>query len=129
MPIQVSWDNSQQNIIHIRLGRGWTWDDLQDAIQQADDLIVSVPQVVHLLIDIREAGGLPRDWISRAGQLFTQGEARPNEGQKFVVGANLLIRAAYQGYATLYGQERPFQFAVTLDEAREMIAVSEHDER
>ena len=122
MQIQVGWDNPQQNIVHITMGRGWTWDELQDAIQSADDLIISVPQVVHLVIDIREAGGVPRDWMTRAGQLFAQGEARANEGQKFIVGAGMLIRAAYQAYAAVYGQERPFQFAATVEAAREMIA-------
>jgi hypothetical protein len=124
MSIQVVWDNPQQNVICITLARGWTWDNLQGAIQQADDLIISVPQVVHLLIDIREAGGMPRDWMTRAGDLFAQGEARPNEGQKIVVGAGMLIRAAYQGFLAVYGrnlQGRPFQFAASVEEARTLI--------
>lgn len=126
MDIQVVWDNPQQNIIRITLKRGWTWDDLQRAIQESDDLIISVPQVVHLLIDIREAGGVPREWMTRAGELFARGEARPNEGQKIVVGAGMLIRAAYQGFLAVYGrnlQGRPFQFAATVEEARTLIGL------
>ena len=126
MQIQVGWDDGRQNIVRITMGRGWTWDELQDAIQSADDHIISVPHVVHLLIDIREAGGLPGDWMSRAGQLFAQGEARPNEGQKIIIGAGMLIRAAYQAYAAVYGQERPFQFAANLEAAQRMVDSLNH---
>lgn len=72
MSIQVRWDNPQQTTIGITFRRGWTWAQLQTAIQHADDLIVSMPHPVHLLIDIREAGGLPGDFISRAGELFAR---------------------------------------------------------
>lgn len=124
MRIQVGWDNPEQNVVLITLGRGWTWDELQNAIQVADDHITSVKHSVHLLIDIRDAGGLPRDWMSRAGELFAQGDARPNEGQRLVIGAALFIRMAYQAYAAVYGQERPFQFAATVEEARQMVEMA-----
>lgn len=121
MRIQVGWDNPQQTIVSITFNHGWTWGQLQAAIQRADDLIVSVPNAVHLLVDIREAGGLPGDFISRAGELFAQGDARPNEGRKIVIGAGPLIRIAYNTFLKVYGQRlngRAFEFANNLDEAR-----------
>ncbi len=121
MSIQVGWDSPDQTIVGVTFKRGWTWTQLQTAIQQADDLIVSVPHPVHLLIDIREAGGLPGDFITRAGDLFAQGEARPNEGRKIVIGAGPLIRVAYNTFLKVYGQRlngRAFLFAGSLDEAR-----------
>ncbi|MEZ4669687.1 MAG: hypothetical protein R3E39_17420 [Anaerolineae bacterium] len=125
MTIQVGWDSSQRNIIHIIIERGWTWDEFEQAIQQADNLIVSVSHVVHLVVDIQQAGGLPRDWMGRAGQLFAQGEARSNEGYKVVVGAGWLIRTAYQSFAAVFAQDRPFHFAATYDEALQMIALAD----
>jgi hypothetical protein len=124
MTIQVNWDNPQQTIINIIFQRGWTWAQLQAAIQRADDLIGNVPHPVHLLIDIREAGGLPGDFITRAGELFAQGEARPNEGRRIIVGAGPLIRVAYNTFLRIYGQRlngRAFLFAGSVDEARAMI--------
>ena len=124
MQINVGWDNSDHRIVRIVFQRGWTWQDLRQAVQQADELIKSEPHTVHLVIDIHDAGGLPGDFISRAGELFAQGEARSNEGQKIVIGAGTLIRMAYKGFLKVYGNKlegRPFTFADNLDEARAML--------
>jgi hypothetical protein len=124
MGIKVEWANPDQTILHLIFQRGWKWDDLYGAIQQADDLITSVLHTVHMLIDIREAGGLPRDFMRVAGDVFSSGDARANEGQKIVVGANGLIQIAYKGFLTVYGhklQNRPFLFAPTLDTAYAML--------
>ncbi|MBZ0282335.1 MAG: hypothetical protein K8L97_16455 [Anaerolineae bacterium] len=127
MTIRVQWATPEKTIVHLEFERGWTWDTLKAAIQQADDHIISVPHQVHLIIDISKAGGLPRDFMSAAGDLFAQGEARANEGHKIVIGAGALIRAAYAGFQTVYGyrlEGRPFQFAGSVDEARRMVGSS-----
>lgn len=124
MQINVAWDNNDHRIVRIVFQRGWTWQDLRQAIHQADDLITSENHTVHLVIDIHDAGGIPGDFISRAGELFAQGNARSNEGQKIVVGAGTLIRLAYKGVLKVYGSKlegRPFIFADNLDEARAML--------
>ncbi len=124
MAIQVMWANPEQTCVRVTLQRGWTWNELHRAIQQADDLIVSVTHTVDLLIDIREAGGLPGDFMTRAGDIFAQGEARPNEGQKIVIGAGWLIRSAYTGFVKTFGsqlQGRPFRFAASLEEAQALL--------
>lgn len=122
MQIEVKWDNETKTAVYLKLQRGWTWPDLRQAIEQADELITSVPHKVNLIIDIREAGGLPRDFMSAAGDIFAQGgEARSNEGKKIVVGAGALIRTAYKGFLAVYGsqlQGRPFTFAGSLEDAR-----------
>jgi hypothetical protein len=125
MQINVGWDNSNHRIVRIVFQRGWTWQDLHQAVQQADELINSENHTVHLVIDIHDAGGLPGDFITRAGELFAQGNARSNEGQKIVIGAGTLIRIAYKGFLKVYGnklESRPFIFADNLDEARTMLA-------
>lgn len=124
MGIQIKWANPRQTIIQLTLERGWTWDDLYDAIRQADRLITSVPHTVNMVIDIEKAGGLPRDFMKVAGDVFASGDARPNEGQKIVVGANWLIQTAYSGFQKVYGhklKDRPFLFAPTLDAAYAML--------
>ncbi len=121
MQIEVKWDNEIKTAIYLKFQRGWTWPDLRSSVEMADQLIVSVPHTVHLIIDIREAGGLPRDFMSAAGELFEQGAARSNEGKKIVVGAGALIRTAYKGFLAVYGsqmQGRPFTFAGSLEDAR-----------
>ena len=127
MRINVAWDDNNYRIVRIVFQRGWTWQDLHMAVRQADELITSQPHTVHLLIDIHDAGGIPGDFITRAGELFAQGDARSNEGQKIVIGAGGLIRFAYKGFVKVYGSNlegRPFIFADNLDSARAMLAAS-----
>lgn len=124
MSIQIKWANPEQTAILLEFERGWSWDDLYGAIKRADNLITSVSHTVNLIIDIRQAGGLPRDFMRVASDVFEQGEARPNEGMKIVVGAGWLIQGAYNTFQKVYGhrlQNRPFIFASSLDEAYTML--------
>src|SRR5690606_39902732 len=86
MSIEINWGDSSRSTIHLTFRRGWTWDHLRQAIQQADQMIGSVDHTVHLIIDLRNGGGVPGDFLSVAGDIFAQGVARANEGQRVVVG-------------------------------------------
>ncbi len=124
MGIRVGWLDPEQRTIHVVLERGWTWHDLEQAIRQADSMIARAAHTVHLVIDIRNGGGIPGDFLKAAGQLFAQGEARSNEGQRVIVGAGRLIRAAYHSLTAVYGAQladRPFLFASSLDEALRLV--------
>lgn len=124
MHITVDWDNENRTIIRFQFQRGWTWDNLRAAIGQADDLITSVDHPVNLVIDIREAGAIPADFMSGATDIFASGEARANEGVKVVVGAGRLVRMAYDALRRLYGSKlegRPFLFASSLEEAYKLL--------
>ncbi len=124
MSIEVGWDTPEQTIIHMRFLRGWTWDDVRAAVQQVDDYLVATPHTVHLLLDIREAGGLPRDFSGVIGELLKQGEARSNEGRRVVVGANFMLRTVFSSVQSLYGRQlkdRAFQFADTPEQAHKLL--------
>lgn len=124
MSIGVRWGNPAQTIIHLEFKRGWKWQDVYAALQQADDMITSVEHVVHLLIDVRGAGGIPVDFMTVAGDMFAQGSARPNEGKRVVVGAGTLGRLAYNGLASAFSRQlknRAFLFASSMDEAQDML--------
>lgn len=125
MGIVIQWDNPEQTVIRLELKRGWAWGELDDAIHEADKLITSVDHTVHIIIDIRKAGGIPSDFMSMAGDIFASGDARSNEGKRIVIGAGSLIRIAYSGVLAVYGHKlanRPFQFASNMDEAYKLIA-------
>ncbi|MCB9457710.1 MAG: hypothetical protein H6671_17130 [Anaerolineaceae bacterium] len=126
MSITTAWGNPEQTVIHLTFKRGWTWAQLKTAVAQADDLLTSVDHTVDLLIDIREAGGVPGDFLSAAGELFASGEARANEGRKIVLGAGPLIRTAYNGLVRVYGyrmKNRPFVFAANWSQAQGMLGL------
>lgn len=122
--IHTSWADPARTTIHLTFRRGWTLNDLRRAIMEADNMIASQPHDVHLIIDMRESGGLPRDFMSAAGDLFAAGEARDNEGQRVVIGAGALIRAAYRAVMGVYGTQlskRPVLFAGSLEEAHQLL--------
>jgi hypothetical protein len=126
MSITTAWGNPEYTVIHLTFQRGWTWTELKAAVAQADSLIISVAHTVDLLIDIREAGGIPRDFLSAAGELFSNGDARSNEGRKIVVGAGVLIRTAYNGLMNVYGhrmKDRPFVFAADWSQAQALLGL------
>jgi hypothetical protein len=127
MGIQVAWENNAQETIHLTFQPGWAWDDLYAAVETADQMIDSVPQKVHLIIDVSHAGGIPSDFLSVAGKLFASGKARPNEGTKVVVGASPFIRMAYGGLSRIYPSQtagRPLRFAANVDEAHTLLATN-----
>ncbi|MBZ0298228.1 MAG: hypothetical protein K8J31_00720 [Anaerolineae bacterium] len=125
MSIAVNWGDPDRTTLQLTFERGWTWENLKQAIAQADMLIEAAGHTVHLIIDLRGGGGVPRDFLTAAGDLFAQGEARPNEGTRVIVGAGVLLRGAYRSLQALYGTqlaERPFLFAASPDEAQQLIA-------
>ena len=122
--VKVSWADTTCTIIQLDFERGWTWDDLRAAVEETDRMVASQQHIVHLIIDLRSGGGLPRNFISAAGDLFASGEARSNEGQRIVIGAGALMRTAYRGLLNVYGthlKNRPFTFADTLEEAYRLL--------
>jgi hypothetical protein len=126
MGIAVKWDNENptQTTIHLQFEPDWNWVELHEAIEIADSMIVSVKQTVNLIIDIRDAGGIPHDFMQAAGEIFAGGNAQPNEGRRVVVGAGRLIQMAYNGLARVYSQQlanRQFLFAANLAEARTLL--------
>jgi hypothetical protein len=128
MCIDVRWSDQTDRAIQLTFQPGWSWADLYAAVQQVDAWIVGAPHAVHLLIDLREAGPLPRDFMTVAGDLLTTGEARPNEGMRIIIGAGRLLRIAYGGLARVYGAritERPLHFVATPEDARALLAAQE----
>ena len=124
MNIAINWANGTHTVIQLTFQRGWTWADLEQALQQADTMIGSVEHTVHTVIDIRDSGGLPSDFMTVAGKLFAQGQPRANEGQRVVVGAGMIMRTAYRGLLNVYGAQlrtRPFQFTASIEEAESLL--------
>ncbi|MYA92853.1 MAG: hypothetical protein F4Y30_05470 [Chloroflexi bacterium] len=123
MAIVTRWDNKQKSAILLEFESLWTRADLEAAVKKSDQLIGSVDQVVHLIIDL-EGTSMPSDILSVARDLLSAGEARPNEGARVVVGANGAIRTGYQMLQkTLLSavEGREVLFAASLADARAIL--------
>lgn len=116
--IDMYWADETRTRIDIKLKRGWNWNDLRQSVETADTMIGSVEHTVNLLIDIREAGGLPTDFLQVAGDLLGGGDPRPNQGETLILGANWILKTAYQAVLRLYGaemQKRPLRFVESMN--------------
>ena len=123
MAIVTRWDNKKKTIILLEFESEWTWDELEDAVQRADNLIGSVENFVDLIIDL-EGAAIPRDILTGAKNLLASGEARPNEGARVVVGANGALRTIYQTLQKTLNNDvngREVLFADSLTDARAII--------
>ncbi len=123
MAIVTRWDNKNKTVILLEFESEWTWNELEEAVQQADNLIGSVGHHVDLIIDL-EGTSIPRDFLTAAKSLLSSGEARPNEGARVVVGANGAIRTLYQTIQKTFNnavEGREVLFASSLADARAII--------
>ncbi len=64
MPINVQWDNTEQNIVVITFTQPWTWHDFDQAITDMITHFDSVNHPVDVIFDIRKGGFPPPDAIT-----------------------------------------------------------------
>ena len=123
MAIALYWDTPDQQTVMMDFEEEWSWDDLEVALKQADEMIDSASSQVDLIINL-DGSRIPRDFLQAARSLLANPEARPNEGHKVVVGANRGMRMAYSVLFRTFGsvlQGREVLFADTTEAAREML--------
>lgn len=123
MAIVTRWDNKKKTVVLLEFESEWSWDELEGAVQKADQLIGSVEHFVDLIIDL-EGTNIPRDVLTAAKTLLASGEARPNEGARVVVGANGAIRTIYQTIQKTFNnavEGREILFAPSMADARAII--------
>jgi len=123
MAIVSSWDDRNKTRVHVEFESQWTWDDLSEAIDSIDGFIASVPHNVDIIIDL-EGSSVPKDFMNAAKNLLANPEPRDNEGRRIVVGANKVIRTAYQAIQKTFGDRlngREVLFANDLPQARAIL--------
>ena len=126
MAILTVWDNRKQTAVRIEFETEWTWQDLEEAIGKADQFIGSVAHSVDIIIDL-EGSNLPKDLMNGAQKILGADdghEARDNEGRRIVIGANQVLRSAYQTIQKTFKDRlegREVLFATSLPQARAIL--------
>lgn len=125
MAIVTQWDNRNKTAILLEFETEWSWADLENALQQADELIISVQHQVDIIIDM-EGSNIPKDFVNAVKKLMSENgnDARNNEGHRIVVGANKAMRAVYntvQGTFKNQFENRKLLFAADVDDARSIL--------
>lgn len=124
MAIQTQWDDDQKQIIRVEVEGRWSWDELETALERTIEMMDSVSHKVDFIIDVSRSSLIPGG-ATKAAQKVATPETHRNEGVKVVVGANALMRIAYEAYRRInrsLGKEQEFLFAKSRDDARALIA-------
>ena len=123
MAITIGWENEQQRIIRADVNARWSFDEMHDALRQTIGMMDGVSHKVDFIIDVSRASLIPGG-ATQAAQSVATPETHPNEGIKIVVGANALVRFAYEAYRRInrsLGKDQEFLFARSREEALAMI--------
>lgn len=93
----------------------WSWDDLYRASDETRQLLNSIQQPAHLIMDMRNAPSLPNSALAHIGLLDRQ---HPNQGKVVAVGVNRFIETMFRVVLKLRPHlAEQIIFVATLDEA------------
>lgn len=119
MPIVVSWDNEEKHILRHDFAGRWTLSDLNDAAENAWDMMHSVHHRVDVIMDVRHGNVTPSGFLSQCNRIMLRRPA--NAGVIVVVGASSLLISLYYVFMRTYAMVVPrftLLFADSVEEAR-----------
>ena len=127
MPIRIAWHDETHRVIRCTAEGKWTFDELRDALAQTIGMMDSAPHTVDFIIDVRGASMIPGGigGAAQGASSVATPETHPREGVKVVLGANALVRMAYEAYRKLnarMGKQQEFLFARDDADARAILA-------
>ena len=123
MPVNVSWDNADHNVVRYDYTGKWTWEEVYAAIDQANALMHSVSHPVSIIHDLTQSAGIPSSALTHAHRI-TMGIPE-NWAVSVVVGSGMFTESLLNIFTKIYRKlgDR-YQTAHSLDEARVIIARS-----
>ena len=92
MSIHIAWGDDEQTVIKVRFISPWSGPEMLDMVNQGLQMISSVPQTVHIIVDFREAKTqIPTGYLPSVQRLREVG--RMNRGILVIVGAPHFIQS------------------------------------
>lgn len=100
MPVEVSWYDDEEDILHYRFSDLWLWDEYADAVQHGRVLMRGKPHYVGILNDMRAVHQPPAMLIAKAKYYI---DSRPaNTGIAIFVTSSLSMRSLYDILTDVY---------------------------
>ena len=119
MPITSQWANPEKTIVYFIYEQPWNIQEFQTAVLQVNGLLDTVNHPVDMIIHIR--GGMPN--LGNAAPFRTvMRNFHPNIRYTALVGAPDFVRRTITAFMRVMGQDHPFFFAATIDEAQKRLA-------
>ena len=123
MTAKFDWDNAEQTVGRYDLTGNWTWDELDEVMDESWAKIAKRDVVIDSIL-IFENRSLPPNAMPHLRKLATERPA--NTGILVAIGAGIIQRSVVQVFTRAYSstlrREVPIMFADSLDEARQILA-------
>lgn len=118
MSIKTEWGNDEKTILLFTYEPNWSWNDLNDAVTLAYDMMETIDHPVVHIADMRNASILPSGAMTQGRNLANR--RHPRQTLLIVVGANSLVRTLGNTFSKIYsrvGGDSRNVYAATLEEA------------
>jgi hypothetical protein len=129
MNIQVIWDNETKKTIRYIFQKGWTWQDVREALKQAATMMEPLQHKVNVIMDFRQASMIPQGAISEAQRAFAN--PRPGNLNLTIFVGDSFVHRLIEVATKLYNPKaKKWDMAVvkTLDDAYALLAEDDqHD--
>ncbi len=123
MSITIVWDNPEKTILRYDIRETWTWQEARKAIDMIftmmdnaeSDIVCTIPNFIGKV-------KLPPDGMRHFAELTSQ--SHPKAGLTVIVGVNFMMKGIInttKGMYSMTGRSVDFDYADTLDEARQKI--------
>lgn len=121
MAIQIFWDKRHSGILILEFESEWSWEDVIEAIQIADEKIAQLSERVDIILDLEASTRIPGDIMTFAREINASNEqARPNEGYRIIAGTNRAVKLIVQALQKTFSKQlenRAILFAQDLEDA------------
>jgi len=94
MPIYVSWYDEREHIVYERVVGAFTLDEYIKMIDECNMLINSKDHPVHVIFDMTEGQGAPRN--AMAGARYAQKKVPPNQSSSVFVNPDVFTKTLLQ---------------------------------
>lgn len=86
MPITMHWFNEDKRILLQKFTDPWSLTDWHQAIDEGNELLTTVPHIVHTISDLKESSIIPSNIL--LGARYASKKFSPNAGMVIYVRAN-----------------------------------------
>lgn len=117
--IALSWDNDEQTIIRGEFQKGWTIQNLIDAINEIYELVDSVEHEVYIIFDLLNASNVPSGGISNFKTLAAR--FHPRIKMVIDVSNSMLVETLTNIFKSLHQEGTRVHVVRTFEEAYTLI--------
>ncbi|GAB5491196.1 MAG: hypothetical protein Phog2KO_14110 [Phototrophicaceae bacterium] len=123
MGVEIQWDNDEKTIMHFIYEGRWTWKEFYTKIDEANQLMDTVPHPCVSIIDMQKSRYLPSGAALHISNVIRQSMSHNNSGISVFLQADMIVQIMIDVLKEIYPdilENTEWLYANTLEEARKM---------